>query len=94
VQAVHPQQIRGTPVVVYRKPQCPLCEEALELLAGLAQTRALQVELRNIYADPAWFERYRYLVPVVEIAGIPRLTLRFSERDLLAALDAATPETP
>lgn len=74
-------------VVVYRKPGCPLCDEAEELLADVAGE--VELELRNILERDDWFTTYRYRIPVVVIDGIERLELRFSAQELNAALAAA-----
>ncbi|MBL8921750.1 MAG: glutaredoxin family protein [Myxococcaceae bacterium] len=74
-------------VVVYRKPGCPLCDEAVELLAEVEPP--VELELRNILERDDWFTTYRYRIPVVVIDGIERLELRFSAQELNAALAAA-----
>jgi glutaredoxin len=76
-------------VVVYRKPGCPLCDEAEELLEDARAAAGFELELRNILERDDWFSRYRYRIPVVVIDGIERLELRFSAQELHAALSAA-----
>ncbi|MGL4651250.1 MAG: glutaredoxin family protein [Caldilineaceae bacterium] len=56
-------------VVVWSKPDCPLCDEVSADLAALATEFALTVETRNILDDAQAFARYRYLIPVVEVNG-------------------------
>jgi glutaredoxin len=76
-------------LVVYRKPGCPLCDEAEELLQDAREKWRYSLEARNILERDEWFEQYRYRVPVVVVNGIERLELRFSSGELDAALSAA-----
>jgi glutaredoxin len=76
-------------LVVYRKPGCPLCDEAEELLQDARGKWRYSLEARNILERDEWFEQYRYRVPVVVVNGIERLELRFSSGELDAALSAA-----
>ncbi len=80
-------------VLVYTKPNCPLCDEALERLDAARARWPIALEVRSIYEDEALFRRYRYEVPVVLVGGIERLTLRFTDEMLHAALSAAAGET-
>ncbi len=74
---------------VYEKPGCQLCDAALELLDEGRERFAFEVVRHNILADRGLFEKYRYLVPVVVIGGIARLSLRFDSQELEAALRAS-----
>jgi len=57
-------------VVLYSKPGCHLCEEAVRDIERLrAKGYDLAVEERDITTNQAWFDAYRYTIPVVEIAG-------------------------
>lgn len=76
-------------LIVYRKPGCPLCDEAEELLEDAAARWPFELERRNILESEAWFERYRYRIPVVVIDGVERLELRFTAEALEAALAGA-----
>lgn len=80
-------------VLVYTKPNCALCDEALERLAAARARWPIALEERSIYEEDAVFRRYRYQVPVVVIGGIERLKLRFTDEELDAALAAAAGET-
>ena len=53
-------------IILYTKDNCPLCEEALELLELLAVKEA--VEIRNIYEKDAWLMEYQLMIPVIVIA--------------------------
>lgn len=60
---------RALRVVVYSKPDCPLCDELLEELAALAHELPQALELRNILDSADDFARFRYLIPVLEVEG-------------------------
>lgn len=76
-------------IVVYLKPGCPLCDEALELLADAADEWHFTLETQNIRAEAGLFEQYRYAVPVLVMGGVERLRLRFDRQELEAALLAS-----
>lgn len=76
-------------LLMYRKPGCPLCDEAQELLEEAREKWRFTLEARNILEQDAWFSAYRYRVPVVVVDGTERLELRFSSQELDAALAAA-----
>lgn len=51
-------------LILYSKPGCHLCEglvEKLDQVTGLA----LELEIRDITSQPAWFEAYQYEIPVL-----------------------------
>ena len=56
-------------VRLYSRPECPLCEEVQRDLAELAAEFPHRVTDVNILNDPLLFERFRSLVPVVEMNG-------------------------
>ena len=78
-----------TEIHVYGKPGCSLCDEALELLDDTSARFSFVIVRHNIFEDLAVFEKYRYLVPVIVIDGIERLSLRFDLQELEAALLAS-----
>jgi glutaredoxin len=69
-------------VAVYIKANCSLCDRALDLLddEGVSYDTHLIVERQE------WFDRWRYDVPVVEVEGVERLSLRFTLEQLRAVL--------
>lgn len=84
-----PEILTPTSIVVYSRQGCCLCDEALALLE-VAQARwNFTVVTVDIEAEPAWFARYRYRVPVVLIGGVERLALRLDAAALDAALRAS-----
>ena len=74
---------------VYGKPGCSLCDDALELLDDTHPRFSFEVVSHNILEETVLFEKYRHRVPVVVIAGIERLCLRFTSQELEAALSAS-----
>ena len=53
----------------YTKPGCHLCEQAEELLDDLRHDYDVHVTVIDITRDLAVFERYKYEIPVVVVAG-------------------------
>lgn len=76
-------------IVVYQKPGCSLCDEALDLLDEARERYRFTVVTQNIRADAVLFEKYRFHVPVVVMGGIERLRSRFDRQELEAALLAS-----
>ena len=77
--------------ILYGTPECHLCEDAAAILDGLARDQGLRWRRVDIRADPALFERYRYVIPVIVIVGGPTLawpTTRERVRRALAAAEA------
>ena len=73
-------------ITFYTKPECHLCDV---VKADLMQLRArvdFAYEERNIEEDEADFERFRYLIPVVDVADGPMLYAPISRFDLENAL--------
>ena len=56
-------------VVVYSRAGCCLCDDALEVLAGLKDELALDIAVRDIAADPALEAEYGMSIPVVFVNG-------------------------
>ncbi len=73
----------------YTKPGCALCDVASELLDDAQDEWGFVRTDCNILRHEAWFDRYRYRVPVVVIDGTEALELRFDAAALRAALARA-----
>jgi len=56
---------------VYSRRDCGLCEELLAELLPWAQRRALEVEVRDVDADPQLRRRYGHRIPVLLLDGEP-----------------------
>ena len=70
-------------VTLYTRPGCHLCDELKHDLAALQISFDFQVIEHNIDQDPEAFDRFRYLIPVLDVENGPllypphdRLTLR------------------
>jgi len=76
-------------LTLYSKPGCCLCDEAREKVERL-RTRGyeLTVEERDITADPALFDRYRYVIPVIALPDGRSLEAPISEYKLEQLLTA------
>ncbi len=74
---------------VYLKPDCSLCEAALDWLDEARARFRFEVVTHNVRADEALFEKYRFHVPVVVMGGIERLRSKFDRQELEAALLAS-----
>ena len=70
----------------YSKPNCPLCDEARDMLEDLNREFALVVTEVNIFGNPAIYEKYKYLIPVLELENGQVIKARFSEAELRQAL--------
>ena len=75
-------------VVVYSRPGCHLCEEALERIVALHEEgyRFGLTEI-DIESDDLLLRRYLERIPVVEVDGIEVSELLLDEAGLRARLD-------
>ncbi len=51
-------------LILYSKPGCHLCEGLEEKLAQIEDTN-LELEIRDITTNEAWFAAYQYEIPVL-----------------------------
>jgi glutaredoxin len=58
-----------TTVVVYTKEGCHLCEHVIAALERLASEHSLEISTRDITESSEMYERYRNVIPVVEVDG-------------------------
>jgi hypothetical protein len=56
-------------VVLYGKEGCHLCDEAREMLDSLTRQGKFTVREVDITSDDGLFQRYEFLIPVVQIDG-------------------------
>ncbi|SFH86429.1 glutaredoxin family protein [Planctomicrobium piriforme] len=77
-------------VVVYSRPDCPLCEEGLEVLSHYRPWLPAAVEV-NIEDDPALQLRFGESIPVVEIDGRIRFRGCVNERLLRRLIEGTAP---
>jgi glutaredoxin len=76
-------------VTLYTKPECHLCEDVKADLQVLQMEIGFVLHEHNIENDAASFERYRYLIPVVDIANGPMLYAPIDPVALHRALQSA-----
>lgn len=62
-------------VVIYTRPGCHLCEEALALARDLAPRHGARISEVNIEQDDDLHRRYLEAIPVIEIDGVERLRI-------------------
>jgi glutaredoxin len=60
-------------VVVYTKEGCHLCENVIASLKKMQETNSFKLSTEDITKDSGLFERFKDLIPVVEIDGEIRL---------------------
>ncbi len=80
-------------ITLYMKDGCHLCEQARELLERFDDAGSfgrLNISEVDINSDPGLFERYKYVIPVIEIDERAHLEAPISARDLRAALEMMT----
>ncbi len=73
-------------VILYSKPECHLCDDVKADLRALQPEIGFAVEERNIEKDAKDFERYRYLIPVLDIEDGPVLYAPIDRSELRQAL--------
>ncbi len=77
-------------VTVYSRPDCHLCEEALEQIRGLASDGAVfTVEVVDIERDDELLKRYLERIPVVKTGGEVVSELVFDREALRSRLEIA-----
>ena len=77
-----------TEVVVYSRPGCHLCEEAIEALVGLHQAGyRFEMHEIDIESDDLLLRRHLERIPVVEVDGTVVSELILDRNDLRARLD-------
>jgi glutaredoxin len=73
-------------VVLYGRPGCHLCEDALAVIERVRGRTPFVLERVDIESDDALFKRYLERIPVVTIDGRETFELFVDERALEAAL--------
>lgn len=73
-------------VTIYSKKDCHLCDIAKETLLKVQQEYSFSLTEIDIEKDRAAFEKYKYLIPVIEIDGEIAFNYRIDEVELKRAL--------
>ncbi|MBI3286926.1 MAG: glutaredoxin family protein [Chloroflexi bacterium] len=79
-------------LVLYTKPDCPLCEKAKALLDRLRFEYNLSLREIDITGDSKLERRFGLLVPVIELDSGPTLYGEIEEGRMRAALEAVAQE--
>jgi glutaredoxin len=75
-------------VVVYSRPGCHLCEEAITALVALhGEGYRFQLHEVDIESDDLLLRRHLERIPVVEVGGLVASELVFDDRAVRARLD-------
>ena len=56
-------------IVIYTKPNCSLCDEALEEIEAVSQLLPFRLEQVDILDNLALYEKYKHDIPVVCLNG-------------------------
>lgn len=72
-------------VTLYSKPGCCLCDDLKALLQDLIDEFSIELKEQNIEEDPDAFQRFRYLIPVLDFENGPYLYPPHSERAIRLA---------
>ena len=73
-------------VTLYSKPGCCLCDDLKAMLQDIMDEFPVQLTERNIERDPDDFERFRYVIPVLDIESGPLLYPPHNANAIRAAL--------
>lgn len=69
-------------LTLYSKKDCHLCDVAKEKLIKLKRELQFSINEVDIEKDSEAFEKYKYLIPVVEMDGKTISTYRINEDEL------------
>lgn len=56
-------------VTFYTKPNCGLCEEAMDVIESVQARASFLLDIRNILDDLSDYERFKHDIPVIFIDG-------------------------
>jgi glutaredoxin len=77
-----------TQVVVYSKPGCHLCADAMDVLAGLRAEFGFELSERDITAEEALHRAYFERIPVIVVDGAELSEHFVDERALRELLES------
>jgi glutaredoxin len=55
-----------TPITIYTKKNCPLCDKAFAIVADLKKEFPIEIDEVDIYSDDDLLEKYMLTIPVIE----------------------------
>ncbi|VVB85478.1 Uncharacterised protein [uncultured archaeon] len=71
-----------TSITIYSKKDCHLCDIAKETLLKVRQELPFSLNEIDIEKDKTTFEKYKYLIPVIEIDGEKAFNYKVDENEL------------
>ncbi|MFS8651886.1 MAG: glutaredoxin family protein [Caldibacillus sp.] len=80
-------------LVLYTKPNCPLCEEAKKLLEEIEVTKRFRLIEKDITQDDALYEKYGLMIPVLEWQGEIIQYGNFVKKNLIFCLNRVNSAT-
>jgi hypothetical protein len=72
----------GPKVILYGRPGCHLCDDALAVIERVRSRVCFELEQRDIESSDDWFKRYLERIPVVEVDGREAFELFVDEQQL------------
>jgi glutaredoxin len=78
-----------TEVLIYGRPDCHLCEDALAVIERVRATAPFELVEIDIESDDELFKRYLERIPVVTIDGIEVFQFVVNEQILLDRVKAS-----
>jgi len=70
-------------IVFYTKPNCSLCDEALEQIEAVRQLIPFRLEQVGILDDFALYEKYKHDIPVLCLNGLEIFRHRVNREELM-----------
>jgi len=78
-------------IVIYTKPNCSLCDEALEQIEAVRQLIPFRIEQVGILDDLALYEKYKHDIPVLCLNGLEIFRHRVNREELMKKLQQCDP---
>lgn len=75
-------------VTLYTKPNCPLCDEALEQIERAQSIVPFNLVEINILTDPSLYQRYKLDIPVICLDGAELFRHRLKSEELIRRLQS------
>jgi len=69
-------------ITIYSKKDCHLCDVAKETLLGIQQEFPFSIIEIDIESDKTVFEKYKHLIPVIEMDGKILFNYRVNAKEL------------
>ena len=78
-------------VTLYGKPECCLCDEAMEVLRKVNAEIAFDLEKIDISRNPELLDEFGLKIPVIFVDGVQAFKYRVNEGRLIKLLSADCP---